>query len=170
MEGHPMKQSSKKPTTQAPILVPTGEYERNPLFDGVDDDQNAKPMQDFASGMDGGSETYGSSYPSVATNVDIDPSNQLSSASTVDFNYQAPTANVPNTNYLIGPMVVRVRPDGSPVEEDKARPLPRDDDREAMTIGSGHFPSSLAEHLQPPKRADTSVYRNYRTIQRTQQH
>lgn len=165
-----MKQSAKKPTTQAPILVPTGDYERNPLFDGIDDDKpNVKPtMQDFAGGMDAESNTFG--FPSGPTNVDIDPSNQLSSASTVDFHYEpAVNQNAQNTNYLIGPMVVRVRPDGTPVEEDKSRPLPRDDDREAMTIGSGHFPS-LSEHLQPPKRTDTSVYRNYRTIQRTQQH
>lgn len=167
MEGHPMQQTSQKATTQAPILVPSGDYERNPLFDGADDVKVGRPMEDFAAGMDAGSDAL---FPSGPANVD-EPSNQLSSASNVDFHY-APSASAPSNNYLIGPMVVRVRPDGSPVEEDKTRPLPRDDDREAMTIGSGLFPShrTLADHLQPPKRADTSVYTNYRTVQRTQQH
>lgn len=84
-------------------------------------------------------------------------------------------------------MIVRVKPDGSPVDEDKIKPLPVDDDREAMTIGSGFFPSSKTPSIRleaPPKppigpvaqasRArfmpDTSVYTNYRTISRRNQH
>lgn len=83
-------------------------------------------------------------------------------------------------------MIVRVKPDGSPVDEDKTKPLPVDDDREAMTIGSGFFPSSKTPSIRleaPPKpvapvaqasRArfmpDTSVYTNYRTISRRNQH
>ncbi|XP_039956917.1 rhythmically expressed gene 5 protein [Bactrocera tryoni] len=44
--------------------------------------------------------------------------------------------------FLSGPLVFRVRPDGSPVEEDQHKPLPRDDDLEAYqlagtTVGNG---------------------------------
>lgn len=85
-------------------------------------------------------------------------------------------------------MIVRVKPDGTPVDEDRTKPLPVDDDREAMTIGSGYFPSSRTPSVRleapaPPKpmqpvahasRArlmpDTSVYTNYRTITRRNQH
>lgn len=34
--------------------------------------------------------------------------------------------------YLVGPMVIRVYPDGRPVPEDMGRPLPKDDDIEDM--------------------------------------
>ncbi|XP_055374169.1 rhythmically expressed gene 5 protein [Condylostylus longicornis] len=43
-----------------------------------------------------------------------------------------------STNYLSGPLVIRVRPDGTPVEEDKYKPLPRDDDRDFI-IGNHQF-------------------------------
>lgn len=36
--------------------------------------------------------------------------------------------------FLSGPLVFRVRPDGSPVEEDQYKPLPRDDDLEAYQL------------------------------------
>lgn len=44
--------------------------------------------------------------------------------------------------FLSGPLVFRVRPDGSPVEEDQHKPLPHDDDLEAYqlagtTVGNG---------------------------------
>lgn len=121
-------------------------------------------------------------------------------------NFLFSAVNSPS-NYLIGPMIVRVKPDGSPVDEDKTKPLPVDDDREAMTIGSGFFPSSKTlnhhhqhqEHMHPAARSangqpsirleappkpvapvaqasrarfmpDTSVYTNYRTISRRNQH
>lgn len=44
------------------------------------------------------------------------------------------TAAEPPQTYLSGPLVIRLRPDGSPVEEDKNRPLPRDDDLETYRL------------------------------------
>lgn len=172
MEDHAMKQAYKKPTTKAPILVPSGEYERNPLFDGVDDEKTVKQISDFVSGMDSENESFDDQTRPTESSY-AEPSNQLPSASTVDFQYDSTSLNAPSTNYLTGPMVVRVRPDGRPVEEDQRRPLPQDDDREAMTIDNGYFPSperTLSEHLLPPKKTDTSVYRNYRIIQRSHRH
>lgn len=97
-------------------------------------------------------------------------------------NFLFSAVNSPS-NYLIGPMIVRVKPDGSPVDEDKTKPLPVDDDREAMIIGSEFFPSSKTPSIRleaPPKpvaqasRArfmpETSAYTNYRTISRRNQH
>lgn len=191
MDGHPVMQGKKQQTTQPPIRQPTGQFERNPLFDSADDEtiKNAGDRKttttDYGMGMgmdmdiaygNAATSNDGSSYdfPSgPAESAFVEPSNQLPLATNVDFQFDLPSVNAPTTNYLTGPMVIRVRPDGTPVEEDKSRPLPRDDDREAMTIGSGYFPSSrpISEHLQPPKvkfTPDTSVYTNYRTITRRQ--
>lgn len=49
-------------------------------------------------------------------------------------NYNKQQQKQPIT-YLTGPMVVRVRPDGTPVEEDQNKPLPYDDDREILQYG-----------------------------------
>ncbi|XP_017462329.1 PREDICTED: rhythmically expressed gene 5 protein-like [Rhagoletis zephyria] len=38
--------------------------------------------------------------------------------------------------FLSGPLVFRVRPDGTPVEEDQHKPLPRDEDLEAYQLSS----------------------------------
>lgn len=77
---------------------------------------------------------------------------QLESQSQPDAQYVLPDAsNVRNiyaaadilpSPYLSGPMIIRVRPDGTPVEEDSRRQLPRDDDREAMTIGREKLPTA----------------------------
>lgn len=63
-----------------------------------------------------------------------------------------------NTNYLSGPMVFRVRPDGTPVEEDRTKPLPTDDDRVEMTIGKEKLPT--VEQI-------FDSFKNYRTTLRT---
>lgn len=179
MDGHPMMQEKKQPTTKAPIRQPTGLFERNPLFDGMDDDdvtsekqQQTKPSAnkgDFGMDMD---MSYGNGYE--------EPANHLPFATNIDYQFDLPAVNAPS-NYLIGPMIVRVRPDGTPVDEDKARPLPIDDDREAMTIGNGYFPSSKlpSTRLEAPaapapvaqaSRArimpELSAYTNYRPIAR----
>lgn len=176
MDGHPMMQGKKQQTTKAPIRQPTGLFERNPLFDGMDDDdtdtkakEETKPSKmDYGMDMD---MSYGGGYD--------EPANHLPFATNIDYQFDLPAVNAPS-NYLIGPMVVRVRPDGTPVDEDKQKPLPIDDDREAMTIGSvGFFPTSKApsRRLEAPaapvaqaSRArimpDTSAYTNYRTITR----
>lgn len=44
-------------------------------------------------------------------------------------------------HYLTGPMVFRVHPDGSPVIEDRLKPLPKDDDRADMTMGRDKLPT-----------------------------
>lgn len=176
MEGHPMMQSKKQqPATseQAPVLLMSGPFERNPLFDSVDETKikNADRTTTINYAMD--MESYNDNR------FDEPSNNQFPLATNVQLQY-VPSVHEPNTNYLTGPMVIRVRPDGTPVEEDRSRPLPRDDDIEAMTMGSGYFPSlrQLAQNLQPPAMPkvsktfvpDTSRYTNYRTISRTQQH
>lgn len=179
MEGHPMMQSKKpQPVTseQAPVLLMSGPFERNPLFDSVDDtkikntDHTTTTTSNYAMDM----EFYNDDRYDEPNN------NQFPAATNVELQYEVAAVNEPSTNYLSGPMVIRVRPDGSPVEEDRSRPLPRDDDIEAMTIGSGYFPSlrQLSQNLQPPAMPkvskafvpDTSRYTNYRTITRRQQH
>lgn len=45
------------------------------------------------------------------------------------------------SNYLMGPMVSYMMPDGSPVREKMYAPLPVDDDREDMTMGSKKMPT-----------------------------
>ncbi|KAH8413657.1 hypothetical protein KR222_002862, partial [Zaprionus bogoriensis] len=54
------------------------------------------------------------------------------------------TAPEPPQRYLSGPLVIRLRPDGSPVEEDKNRPLPRDDDLETYRLAhsGGSLPAA----------------------------
>lgn len=83
-----------------------------------------------------------SSYPSGVENqyISSEPNhNHLSpEASSVQLNYDKKNNNI---NYLSGPMVVRVRPDGTPVDEGQRVVLPRDDDREAMTIGKQRLPT-----------------------------
>lgn len=165
MEHHPMMKP-KETTTSAPILVPSGNYERNPLFDGIDDDQKTDSAHDYAMAMES-SDSMDNSFAFPSGPSDVGSSNHLPLASNVEFQFYLPSVNPPTTNYLSGPMVIRVRPDGTPVEEDKLKPLPSDDDREAMTIGQGGLFSS--SRLQPPT-ATKSTYTNYRTISRRQPH
>jgi len=181
MDGHPMMQAKKQPTTKAPIRQPTGLFEHNPLFDGMDDDDAAASEQKPQSTpADKGS--YGMDMDTSYGNGNgyEEPANHLPFATNIDYQFDLPAVNAPS-NYLIGPMVVRVRPDGSPVDEDKTKPLPIDDDREAMTIGSGYFPSKKpSTRLEAPAPApipvaqasrarimpELSAYTNYRTITR----
>lgn len=46
-----------------------------------------------------------------------------------------------NTNYLMGPNVQYMMPDGSPVKDNIYYTLPADDDREDMTMGSKRMPT-----------------------------
>lgn len=187
MDGHPMMQSKKQPTTKAPIRQPTGLFERNPLFDGMDDDSTAPvtaaPPSEAAAAaaataenpsqpqLPPSSKNYGNSNQDqratddkVDYGMDMDtaygngydePSNQLPFATNVDYQFDLPAVNAPS-NYLIGPMVVRVRPDGSPVDEDKTKPLPIDDDRDAMTAPA-FFPSSAAAAVAAPASKEPST-------------
>ncbi|EDW73940.1 uncharacterized protein Dwil_GK21646 [Drosophila willistoni] len=86
----------------------------------------------------------------------------------------------PPKTYLTGPLVIRVRPDGSPVEEDKNRPLPRDDDLDIFRLGTAaavgrpnrhrkiatisalkqqHFATVLQRDLQPPYQVQRRQFR-----------
>ena len=57
------------------------------------------------------------------------------------------------SQYVIGPMVVRVMPDGSPVPGDSERPLPRDEDAEEYRLMRGQRMPSL-EELQRSRGAE----------------
>lgn len=155
VEGHASMPAKRQRTTQAPIRQPIGQYHHNPLFD---DRSDASPTSDslneasssaslaFAMDMDN---SYGQNYPTAVENqyASNEPQhNQLAHEAsnvqvTVDYphrvNYNTHKDN--NINYLTGPMVTRVRPDGTPVDERVL--LPRDDDREAMTIGKAKLPT-----------------------------
>lgn len=176
MEGHPMMQSKKQqPATseQAPVLLMSGPFERNPLFDSVDEKKPKNSERTTTSNYAMDMEFYNDNRYDEPNN------NQFPLATNVELQYEVPSVNEPSTNYLTGPMVIRVRPDGTPVEEDRSRPLPRDDDIESMT-SSGYFPTvrQLSQSLQPPAMPkvnksfvpNTSLYTNYRTISRRQQH
>ncbi|XP_016974356.1 rhythmically expressed gene 5 protein [Drosophila rhopaloa] len=86
----------------------------------------------------------------------------------------------PPKSYLTGPLVIRVRTDGSPVEEDRRMPLPRDEDlpyfrlglaaapaganrhRKIATISAlkqQHFASILQRDLQPPHQVQRRLFR-----------
>lgn len=162
MEGHRSKPSKKSDTTQSPIHEPNGQYQKNPLFDDIDNDHsdnsNSNKNDDkqneassasavYAMGMDNTYSSY--NYPTAIEQQfsGHEPQNHLiqeaSAATSVHLNYDLPNRrpSYSNSNYLMGPMIIRVRPDGTPVEEDKLKPLPRDDDREAMTIGKEKIPT-----------------------------
>lgn len=86
MDGHPMMQAKLQSTTKAPIRQPTGLFERNPLFDGIDDDEKPqgtenKPVTvDYSSNMD---ISYGG-------NSYAEPTNQLPFATNTDYHYDLP--------------------------------------------------------------------------------
>lgn len=86
MDGHPMMQAKLQSTTKTPIRQPTGLFERNPLFDGIDDDEKPqgtenKPVTvDYSSSMD---QSYGG-------NSYNDKTNQLPFATNIDYHYELP--------------------------------------------------------------------------------
>ncbi|XP_065369357.1 rhythmically expressed gene 5 protein [Calliphora vicina] len=79
------------------------QYPKNPMFDSSEHKHHYAMDMDIAYGQ-----------PSMAHNPQIDV-----------FDVSA------HKTYLTGPSVVRVKPDGSPVEEDQHRPLAKDDDLES---------------------------------------
>lgn len=171
MEGHQTRPSKKQESTPSPIREPTGQYEKNPLFDD-DNDNDYKQNQaasssasSYANGMDSMYSSY--NYPTAAESVFADPPNNLAqgAATNIDLHYDFPSETVASTtNFLSGPMIIRVRPDGTPVEEDQHKPLPRDDDREAMTIGKNRLPTAqqISANFQTPPTGfepQAAVYR-----------
>lgn len=103
--------------------------QQNPLFSGEHKHQYAMDM-DMAYG-------YGSEQNPASSEL------PMAAALT------APAPEPPQT-YLSGPLVIRLRPDGSPVEEDKNRPLPRDDDLETYRLAHNGGISSAASAAQRP--------------------
>lgn len=128
MQGHPMMNSAKKPaqqsSTDSPIYQASGNFIRNPIFD-----EPAKRKPSFDP-MDMELENqYLDSTP-----------NHIQDSTNVHLQYlQPPPAE--QEHYLTGPMVFRVHPDGTPVAEDKNKPLPKDDDRSDMTMGRERLPT-----------------------------
>ncbi|XP_055836438.1 rhythmically expressed gene 5 protein [Episyrphus balteatus] len=122
IRGHPavaIPPSRHPQPTQAPssMVVLTHQnnpsYPSNPLFD------EHERKHAFAMDMD---TAYGYAPPAPASAED-----RFSVHSTSATSFKQPT-------YLSGPFVFRVRPDGTPIEEDKHRPYPVDDDLEAFQI------------------------------------
>ncbi|XP_053672333.1 rhythmically expressed gene 5 protein [Anopheles nili] len=154
MDGHTKNGKKKTQTTAAPAYIMSEQFEHNPLFDdpAPTDSEVRKTGSISKYGMD-----Y--DYASGPTGQEMhysEPQNHLpqEASTNVDFSYQyepAASAHLSNvapyeqtSNYLTGPMVVRLRPDGTPVEEDKVQPAlapPKDDDIKEMTLGKEKMPS-----------------------------
>ncbi|XP_050095007.1 rhythmically expressed gene 5 protein [Anopheles aquasalis] len=160
MDGHTKNGKKKTQTTVAPAYIVSEQFEHNPLFDdpaptsdgirkggsiskyGMDYDYNVGPTgQEMQF-----SEPHNHLPQEASTNVDY--SFQYQPAASTHFNNLAPYEQ--NTNYLTGPMVVRLRPDGTPVEEDRLKSsasvvaaisVPKDDDIKEMTLGKEKMPS-----------------------------
>lgn len=204
MDGHTKNGKKKIPqTTKAPVQIASGQYEHNPLFDDPTPQQQSTGNRKQDSGLDKYGMDY--DYSNAATAQDFQYANpqnylpQTGSAASYDL-YQRfqPAASThfdnlapyeQNTNYLTGPMVVRLRPDGTAVDESQHKVLPKDDDIKEMTIGKDKMPtfeqiydslkqheevhdhhtaaSATAETVSPPPSA-TSFVQSYRTEQRLQ--
>lgn len=152
MDGH-TKNGKKKnqQTTEIPSQIVSGQYEHNPLFDDPNPQQNRK--------QDTNVDKYGMDYDysNAASAQDLqyaEPQNYLpieGSSYSGQYQYAAQGAasthidNLApyeqNTNFLTGPMVVRLRPDGTPVDEPHHKVMPQDDDIKEMTIGKEKMPT-----------------------------
>eukprot|EP00099_Drosophila_melanogaster_P014193 NP_477173.1 rhythmically expressed gene 5, isoform A [Drosophila melanogaster] len=110
--------------------------------------------------------------------MDMDKAYGYGPQSSSELPMAAALTSEPSKRFLTGPLVIRVRPDGSPVEEDKMMPLPRDEDlpyfhlglaaaqpnrhRKIATISSlkqQHFASILQSDLQPPHQTQRRLFR-----------
>lgn len=93
-------------------------------------------------------------------NVETSGGNDLGSASN-----NVEEIATPPGSYVIGPMVVRVMPDGRPVPGDSQRPLPKDEDAEEyMAMRSKPMPSMMDMFGQrkPQQTRDRPVARPFR--------
>lgn len=148
MDGH-TKNGKKKvqQTTETPAQIASGaQYEHNPLFDDpAPQKQQQQPIRK--------QDKYGMDYEysNAASAQDLqyaEPQNYLPLQSGGRYQYAVPSAHFDslapyeqNTNYLTGPMVVRLRPDGTAVDEAPHKVLPKDDDIKEMTIGKEKMPT-----------------------------
>lgn len=138
MDGHPMMVAKKQVTTVSPIREPLGNYQRNPLFDDEPAATPQKPVKthdDYAMGMD--SEPMYAQYqlPKEQENLYPEPQNHLYQETKVNEKYVSQMDG--SSGFLNGPMMIMVRPDGTPVHAY----MPRDDDQEAMTLGRDRLPT-----------------------------
>lgn len=153
VEGHSASKPVKRAhhSTASPIREPSGPYERNPLFDDVISSGSGSSsgssgnthtptyndrLNEAASAPSGYAADMDSMYTTGGGEQQQQEDNRLQSEPT-----NVHVAHYGQPIYLSGPMIIRVRPDGTPVEEDRQRQLPRDDDREAMTIGRAKLPT-----------------------------
>ncbi|XP_050542545.1 rhythmically expressed gene 5 protein [Daktulosphaira vitifoliae] len=130
-------------------------------LDKMDPYQRGSTSMIWDSMMKGGyrpSETTGNSHVNENTDpLETSGGNDLGSAS----NNVEDIASPPG-GYVIGPMVVRVMPDGRPVPGDSQKPLPKDEDAEEyMAMRSKPMPSVI-DMLNQQKRHDKSILRPYR--------
>ncbi|KAM8711793.1 hypothetical protein ACLKA7_012320 [Drosophila subpalustris] len=121
-------QSLPTPPASSLIILSHQQQQQNPLFDGsASGSSSSEHKHKYAMDMDM-AYGYGSEH-----SPGVQQASELPVAAAL-------TAQPPQT-YLSGPLVIRLRPDGTPVEEDKNRPLPRDDDLETYRLAnSGHVP------------------------------
>lgn len=158
MDGHPMN-GKKEISTPATIMYPTGQFAKNPLFDEKPQTNNKKSDK-FASDMDF------SLYASGMDSVYAEPQNSINhqeAPTNVHLQYvpkPSPNSVYGPNNYLSGPMVVRVRPDGTPVDDQPI--LPRDDDRDAMQIGREKLPTM--DQIAQIFRVDSSTGKYYSPV------
>lgn len=79
--------------------------------------------------------------------------NELPQETSVSFDYAHPSDHHSGP-YLVGPMVIRVYPDGRPVPSDAQRPPPRDEDIEDIRY-TARLPS--LQDLEATKKSSTSI-------------
>lgn len=119
MYGHPMMAEDTQTTsTQPSIAFDTTVHQEGQNNQGLF--FKDKEESNYANDMDF---SYDNNYVPQSSNV----------------NLQYLDNNEPT--YLTGPMVFRVHPDGTPVSGDYQRPLPKDDDRDDMTMGRERLPT-----------------------------
>uniref|UniRef100_A0A8D8GM56 Rhythmically expressed gene 5 protein n=3 Tax=Culex pipiens TaxID=7175 RepID=A0A8D8GM56_CULPI len=156
MDGH-TKNGKKKiqQTTEAPAQIVSGaQYEHNPLFDDPAPQQQQQPSRKQDSNVDRYGMDY-NDYNNAASAQDLqyaEPQSYLPLQNGGRYQYAVPSAAASahfdslapyeqNTNFLTGPMVVRVRPDGTAVDAAHHKVLPKDDDIKEMTIGKEKMPT-----------------------------
>lgn len=156
MDGH-TKNGKKKiqQTTEAPAQIVSGaQYEHNPLFDDPAPQQQQQPSRKQDSNVDKYGMDY-NDYNNAASAQDLqyaEPQSYLPLQNGGRYQYAVPSAAASahfdslapyeqNTNFLTGPMVVRVRPDGTAVDGAHHKVLPKDDDIKEMTIGKEKMPT-----------------------------
>ncbi|XP_055619875.1 rhythmically expressed gene 5 protein [Toxorhynchites rutilus septentrionalis] len=179
MDGHTKNGRKKIPnqSTEAPAQIVSGQFEHNPLFDDpAPQQQNRK--QDTVDAYQESKFELNNAASSQSVQF-AEPQNYLYAASN-HFDNLSPYEQ--NTNFLSGPMVVRLRPDGTAVDEPHQKVLPKDDDIKEMTIGQEKMPSfqqiydSLKRHEEvhvsttetATSPSATSFVRSYRTEYRSQ--